>query len=387
MCLLPHLIGKLHVLPIEDMAELFKDLYTAKHINEVTISLSQIDDTFNSKCFIEEVLKDNWDVLGFKQRIQKIAELLNKYLPQDFERASDVLLAYVERLESENKNQANLQYWFIPTYIEMYGFRYFETSMAAIERITRFVTCEFAVRPFYERYFDQMCKETILWTDHHDFRVRRLASEGCRTLLPWGKRVKELQENPQFIIGVLNKLKNDPHEWVRKSVANNMNDLSKHYPDLVINLMKEWYGQGKELDVLVKHGCRTLLKKGVPEVMRLFGYGTDGQIIVDEFSVISKDVEFGGGLEFEFKLRNKTSQKVLVRIEYTVYFKKANGSLTPKIFKISEIVMGPNEEVYRLKSHIIKKITTRKYYSGEHQIALVINGFEQRGVSFQLHME
>ena len=139
--------------------------------------------------------------------------------------------------------------------------------MKAIEFITQFITCEFAVRPFLLKYGDKMMNQMRAWSLHKSHKVRRLASEGSRPRLPWAMAIPALKKNPMPVLTILENLKNDPSESVRRSVANNLNDISKDRPGMVLKIANAWKGQNKETDAIVRHGCRTLLKHGHPEVL------------------------------------------------------------------------------------------------------------------------
>ena len=102
----------------------------------------------------------------------------------------------------------------------------------------------------------------LKWSKHKDPRVRRLASEGCRPRLPWAMALPDFKRDPSKILPILEQLKADSDVWVRKSVANNLNDISKDNPELAISIFKKWLGGNKETDWIVKHAARTLLKQG-----------------------------------------------------------------------------------------------------------------------------
>lgn len=179
-----------------------------------------------------------------------------------------------------------------------------------------------------------MMKQMLVWSKHEHWGVRRLASEGCRPRLPWAMALPNLKENPAPIIPILENLKNDPARFVRLSVANNLNDIAKDNPEIVIDLVKKWKGESKEVDWIIKHGCRTLLKQGNPEVMELFGFNsTISNICVEDFQISSPEVKVGDSLEVSFKLLNKNDQTTKIRLEYGIYYQKANGTLTKKCIK------------------------------------------------------
>ena len=172
----------------------------------------------------------------------------------------------------------------------------------AIERITQFTSCEFAVRPFIIKYPKEMMKQMLVWSKHEHWGVRRLSSEGCRPRLPWAMALPNLKENPAPIIPILENLKNDISRFVRLSVANNLNDIAKDNPETVISLVKKWQGKSENVNWVIKHGSRTLLKQGNADVMEIFGFDTTKDITVKDFKISTPKVKIGDSLEFGFKL-------------------------------------------------------------------------------------
>ena len=230
-----------------------------------------------------------------------------------------------------------------------------------------------------------MMRQMLLWSKHEHWGVRRLASEGCRPRLPWGMALPNLKKNPAPIIPILENLKNDPSRFVRLSVANNLNDIVKDNPETVIDLAKKWRGVSKEVDWLIKHGCRTLLKQGNMEVMHLFGFDAVGQYIsVENFHIATTEVKVGNSLEFSFNLLNSNNKKSKIRLEYGIYYQKAKGTLAKKVHKISEKEYAENSTTKITRRHSFRVVTTRKLHLGLHQIAVIINGNEFEIHNFEL---
>jgi len=228
-----------------------------------------------------------------------------------------------------------------------------------------------------------MMAQMGLWAESKSHHVRRLASEGCRPRLPWAMALPEFKQEPGPVLLVLEKLKNDESEYVRRSVANNLNDISKDNPQLVIEVARNWLGDNRKLDWVVKHACRTLLKQGQPEIMELFGFAKPDHIKIKEF-VAQPSVEIGDNLDFSFTLETQHKKLGKLRIEYVIDFVKKNGNLSRKIFKISESDTKNNSKTVT-KSHSFKKISTRKYYAGNHVISIIVNGHEMASTEFLLN--
>ncbi|MEI7587518.1 DNA alkylation repair protein [Runella sp.] len=272
---------------------------------------------------------------------------------------------------------------FFPDYIEVYGLDDFDTSVKAIEFITQFITCEFAVRPFLLKYGNTMMEQMQAWSLHKNHKVRRLASEGRRPRLPWAMAIPALKKNPTPVLPILENLKNDPSESVRRSVANNLNDISKDHSDVVVQIANAWKGQNKETDAIVRHGCRTLLKQGHSEVLTLYSLVSE-RIHLSDFALLTPTLKIGESLEFSFLILNANAGHQKVRLEYAVYYKRQNGQLSKKVFKISEREYAPDEQVKILRKQRFVLITTRKFYAGTQQLSIIINGEEKEVVPFEL---
>ena len=185
-----------------------------------------------------------------------------------------------------------------------------EHSIQCLERYTLYSSSEFAVRPFIINHEKRMLLQLLEWSNHENEHVRRLASEGCRPQLPWGKALTKYKKDPTVILKILENLKADSSLYVRKSVANNLNDISKTHPDLMIALVRGWYGKNRQTDWVVKHGCRTLLKMGNPEVLSLFGFQHSDTIVIADFFQSRKDIRIGESLDFSFGI---SVEKAMVR--------------------------------------------------------------------------
>ena len=317
------------------MAELFKNIYNTAFFDELTIGLHNTIPNFDKNTFLAQVFDELWADRELKQRMRHLSTILKIYLTDDYKQAVGVILQLMKQLKLKQSG-LSLKYMFLADYIEQYGLEDFETSIHAMEEITQFTSCEFAVRPFIILYPEKMMAQMLLWSNHENFTVRRFSSEGCRPRLPWAMALPKLKADPQMIIPILEQLKNDGSDFVRKSVANNLNDIAKDNPQIVLNIAKEWQGISLNTDKLIKHGCRTLLKQGNSDAMKMFGFGAIENIKIDEFSINTPSVKTGEFLEFSFKLVNSGSHNLKIRTEYGLYYQKSNGSLSKKVFKISE---------------------------------------------------
>ena len=366
------------------MAELFKNIYNQEFFDNFIDTVIQIKPDFNKKSFQKNIYDNEWENRELKQRMRHISIVLKNHLSENYTENVDFILKLIDQLEKNRYKKDSLEFMFFPDFIEFYGLENYKISVKAFERITQFTSCEFAVRPFIIKYQDKMIKQMNLLAGHRNPMVRRLATEGCRPRLPWAMAIPSLKINPEPIIPILENLKNDVSESVRRSVANNLNDISKDNPDTVISLVKKWQGKTKETDWLIKHACRTLLKQGNEEVMRLFGFGNVDNFKIDNFEVLTPKVKIGQFLEFTFKLKNISNSTSKARLEYGLYYQKANGSLSKKVFKISEKEYAKNSMTKINRKQSFKIITTRKFHLGLHQLSVIINGKKFEKLDFKL---
>ena len=376
------------------MAEPFKNMYNEQFFDRFSKDLKLVIPDFDARAFVAQVMDNEWENRELKQRVAHITTVLKNFLPADYKEAIAKILELLDRIETsyphfskidDEKFGLTLEYGAIlDNYIEQYGLNDYETSVKTIERITQFTSCEFVTHPFIVKYPDEMMAQMLVWSKHQHWGVRRLASEGCRPRLPWAMALPNLKENPMPIIPILENLKNDPARFVRLSVANNLNDIAKDNPEVVIDLVKRWQGESEEVDWIIKHGCRTLLKQGNPEVMELFGLGSAKNIRIEEFHISTPEVKVGHSLEFSFNLLNNSNKKVKIRLEYGLYYQKANGTLSKKVCKISEKDYAANSTTRITRKHSFKVVTTRKLHVGLHQVAVIINGNEFKKHDFEL---
>lgn len=365
------------------MVGLFKDRYNYESLTKLALKIQDVYDEFNVKAFLDSIFDKTWDSLEYKQRVMQISMNLGKYLPSDYELAikiiDEVILNYDICLDGFVS--------FFPSFIELYGQdeKNWDISMEALARYTQYASAEFAVRSFIINNEERMMKQMAIWAKDKNEHVRRLASEGCRPKLPWGQALTSFQKDPTLIIEILEQLKDDSSLYVRKSVANNLNDISKTHPDLVIEITKRWYGKNKHTDWIVKHGCRTLLKKGNREVLAIFGFEDASCVNVENFLLESTIVPIGKNMIFSFDIETKKTMKV--RMEYAVDYVKANGKRNRKIFQISEYVFKEDRRKHYIKKHPFSDNSIRKHYIGIHSVTLIVNGVEKATNTFEVISE
>lgn len=359
------------------MAEKLKDLFfTRATLTELAKAIEQADAGFDRAKFLALVFDDGWQAKELKARMRHAAICLGQVLPKSYAQSLKIL----KQVAPQSRGFDGMIF---PEFVEVHGLEDWERSLPALEFFTRFGSSEFAVRPFLDRDPERAMAQVMKWAESSDHHVRRLASEGCRPRLPWAMALPKFKADPSPILFVLEKLKDDESEYVRKSVANNLNDISKDHPELVIELCERWFGHSPRTDWIVKHACRGLLKSRHERALRLFGFGDNGQVEVTKLRLNKKWLQIGEDLTFAFELQVGGTGERKLRLEYTIDFVKANGKTSKKVFQISE--KSYSAGAYPLqKKHSTADLTTRKHYPGAHQLAVVVNGKELAAATFDL---
>jgi len=365
------------------MADLFKDLYNEHFYLTLASHLQKCLTDFNQERFMTLILPSNFEQLELKERMSHTKEIVHHFMPTDFAKAADRLVALIESLTAAGIKEGSVEYMFLPEYIETYGIEDYQTSIVAFEKITQFTSAEFAVRPFLIRYPEKMLAQMLLWSKHSHYLVRRLASEGSRPRLPWAIALPVYKKDAKPLLPILHALIDDATEIVRRSVANNLNDIAKDNPEIVVSFAKKYIGKSAQYDRTIKHACRTLLKQACPETLKIFGYDSS-DIDLTDFKVLTEKVVMGEHAEFSFSLKNTSSKEKKVRLEYGLYFMKKNGQLSKKVFKISERILNANELHQVQRKQSFKAISTRVYHLGKHQVSIILNGKEFLPKDFQL---
>jgi 3-methyladenine DNA glycosylase AlkC len=241
----------------------------------------------------------------------------------------------------------------------------FDDAMALLAALTGRLTSEFAIRTLLAHDPDRALDIVLTWTTAPDEHVRRLASEGTRPFLPWARRVPALLERPERTLSVLAALHRDDSDYVRRSVANHLNDLSRLDPALAVAIAGDWLASpAPTTERLVRHALRTLIKAADPAALALLGFEPPAGLVVDGPLVAVPAVAVGESLAFEFSAHNRGAGELRLAIDYVVHHVKANGTLAPKVFKLTTRTLAPGESATIAKLHSFKPISTRRYYPG-----------------------
>ncbi len=362
---------------------LIKNIYNTSFYEHLAQYLEPHMVSGNKKTFVTAMMPPAFEQMEWKERVVHTTQTLQQFLPADYPKAVGILVQVIDAIEKDHPGIEKLAYVIFPDYLARFGLDDLETSTRAMERMTQFITCEFGVRPFILKYPELMLEQMTKWSLHPSHKVRRLASEGSRPRLPWAVALPFLKKDPQQVIPLLSNLMEDESDWVRKSVANHLNDISKDHPEVFLSFVKNWQGKSKATDAIIKHGARTLLKQAHPDIVVLFELNQSA-FELTQYRVITPQVLWGAYLEFALTVKNTSPSPVALRLEYAMYYRKANNTLSKKVFKISERTVLPYDSIAVTRRQSFKAITTRVYYPGLHQVAVIVNGVEHQKQDFEL---
>ena len=349
----------------------FKNLINPSVVKKTSQVFHEIYPSFNRKRF--EKISQHLSDLELKQRVLLVTKALREELPQDF-------LADKKILEDvlATKRLSGFELWPLSEYISQYGTEHFEASMDLMYQLTQHFTSEFAIRPFLKINPQKILRKLKSWVNDESVHVRRWISEGTRPLLPWAGHIPSFIAEPATL-HLLEELKYDEELYVRKSVANHLNDIAKHHPELVIKILGDWVKKSPEIHLdkiqwIKKHALRTLIKKGNKNALALMGVNQDSQFTVGGLKLNQKNFELGETLKFEFWVESGSKKSERLIVDYVIGFMKSNGEVGFKVFKLKSCEMDSGGKIHFLKAHQLKKITTMKFYPGRHQLSIQVNG-------------
>lgn len=375
------------------MPEPFKNFFNPPLIAGMADHFARAWPSFDRAGFVAKATA-NLATLELKERSAQITEAMAHHLPDDFAHAGTIILDSLAPphdgdLAGATVGPDGIAGWAIMPmthYVGLHGLGHFDLSMALLKEMTKRFSSEFGIRFFLLEMPDRTLSTLRNWTSDPNRHVRRLTSEGTRPRLPWAMQLPAFIADPTPVLAILERLKDDPSDYVRRSVANNLNDIAKDHPDLVAGLAKRWLnGADKPRQKLVRHACRTLVKQGHPATLQALGYGPP-RVKVVALTIATPRVTFGDGLRFDLVLESTADVAQPVVVDYAIHHRKANGGTSKKVFKWKTATLAPYERHEATRKHPIKKITTRQYYAGAHGLEILINGVVVASDRFDLIM-
>lgn len=339
--------------------------------------------SFNSRRFL--LLNRELNQLELKQRVKLVTHHLKLNLELPYPEALEVL--------SKAMMEGNLrgfELWPFSEFISQCGLDHFDLSLKALYQMTERFTAEFAIRPFLLKDHKRVFKFFNKWVKDKNVHVRRWVSEGTRPLLPWGERLPLFIMDPTYTILLLNQLKFDEELYVRKSVANHLNDISKNHPQVVIDLLRLWEKDTpaehlEKMDWIKRHALRTMVKKGDKRALKVLGVG-DTRIKIKKLEANKKHLKLHDSLIFNLEIQSNSKKTQKLVVDYVIDFMKSNGKMGKKVYKLKTFDLEPGESMEFKKKHSLRPITTMKYYSGTHHLMIQVNGEIMGQISFYLEV-
>jgi len=349
-------------------------------------AISQVYPNFAVEPFLQQI-DSGLASLELKQRVNHFIDVLAEYLPKDFAQCHHIFMQLKPHWNYGEPEDPLRSFaaWPVTDFVAKYGIDSPDLAFECLHYLTSLFSAEFAIRPLIEKYPELSSKYLAQWVTDEDHHVRRLTSEGTRPRLPWGIRLQSFCQDPRPNLTLLAQLKDDDSEYVRRSVANHLNDIAKDNADIVIALCKDWQvNASANTQWVIKHACRSLIKSGNLDVFPLLGFTDSPKLKVSTISLTNPQITLGDSLIFNVQLTSTSKEKQKLAIDFVIYHMKANGQLSPKVFKLKELTLKKSECIELTKQHRMKAITTRKYYSGKHRIAIQVNGKEYAIKDFNL---
>ncbi|MBI5961306.1 MAG: hypothetical protein HY866_21385, partial [Chloroflexi bacterium] len=362
------------------MPEPFKyALFSPALIEQMVAGFKAAYPAFDSAGFLARVYDDQWDALELKGRMRQITNALHAVLPDDYRAALKIIR------QAAPAAQGFITMCFCD-FVEVFGLDDWDASIPALEQFTQQSSAEFAVRPFIVRDPVRMMAQMLAWSRHDHAGVRRLASEGCRPRLPWAMALPMLKADPAPILPILEQLKLDESEFVRRSVSNNLNDIAKDNPQVTLDVVRRWKQDHDSPDMaqIVTHALRTLVKKGDPDALELLGYAPSATFRVSELDVSPAAIPMGGEVTISFEVKSLSDEPQSLMIDYVITLVRARGQTTEKVFKLTKRTLAPGETLRLSRRHSFKAVTTRRYYPGEHGVEIQINGTRSERQCFEV---
>ena len=368
-----------------DNPNAFKHWFDEPLVRRIADAFGRVDSGFPVDQFVTQCLTQ-LPALELKERVAHISECLHDSLSPNFSEAIATILEALPAVKTDTEDIAeHFEVWPYCHYVEVYGLQDPDVALPALVELTQRFSAEFAIRPFLASDPITVIAWLESWIDHPNPHVRRWVSEGTRPRLPWGLRLKCFVTDPAPVLGLLERLWQDDSEYVRRSVANNLNDIAKDHPEVVVATCERWWSQADENGRrLVKHALRSLVKQGDRGALAVLGYA-ECDIVVASFSVSPTQAQTGDSVQLTAEFGSNADQALL--IDYRVHHQRANGSTSAKVFKWTKRRCKQGEAVTLRKAHSLKVVTTRRYYAGAHVVELLVNGDVVAQTQFELSVQ
>lgn len=327
--------------------------------------------------FLSEIDREGIYEQELKARISTAARVLHGLLPP-YAQSVDALIAAAPTVGMwENLVLIEI--------VQRHGLDDPDRSIEALRRLTPHGTGEFAIRPYINRYMDRMLAELMVWTTDDNEHVRRLAAEGTRPRGVWMEHIPAFRADPAPVIRILERLRADPSLYVRKAVANNLNDISKDHPELALQVATRWRAEGHpHTDWIVARGLRTLLKQGEARAHALLDRAQGLALQVEHFGVTPVDPVIGGEVHLDATLRSELDEPAALAVDYRLHFARPSGRSSVKVFQWTRRMVEPGERLALRTRQALHDLSTRRHHPGLHTVELSLNGLVVASTTFTL---
>lgn len=369
--------------------EAFKNLFNRKYVKGLAIRIQREHPNFDSQKF-QKLINKELETLELKDRVRLISNCLNKTLPFDYKKNLAILIRLLPVSKSPEENEEKERFnsdelydfaaWPIAQYIEDFGLDYLQESIQGMIEVTQRFTSEFAIRPYLIKHEKVLFKNLRSMKKHESHHVRRLVSEGTRPKLPWGIKVPNINNNLERNLKLIFSLRLDDSLYVRRSMANHLNDISYLDEELLFCYLEKM-GSSKKEEWVKRHATRSLLKKGHPKALKMHGYSPNIRCSITQ-KLSRKKIKEGDSFEVEVTIKTSNVKDKKALIEYIIYYPKKNQSLSAKVFRLKDTTLNGDLTIKKLIS--FKKVTTRTHYPGAHYIEIQINGVKHGRTKFIL---
>jgi 3-methyladenine DNA glycosylase AlkC len=348
-------------------APALKEIFNRERLRHIAEETAAVYPAFDRKAFLASA-SENLDGLSLMQRLNRVSQCLHAGLPDDYPAALETLFQLAPRLNS------GFVTLILPEYVALYGQHDFQRSMQALKFFTAFGSSEFAVRHFLRNDLEKGLALMLEWSLDENPHVRRLASEGCRPRLPWSFRLEKLVADPSPALEILDNLKADDSLYVRKSVANHLNDITKDNPQWVLDQIEAWPLENPHTAWIARHALRSLIKKGDVRALTIMGAGKQAQVKIDGLAVTPNAISLGDRISLSFTLTSTATDHQRLIIDYAIHYVKKSGGTSAKVFKLKTLELPAGASVTLTREQQIRNFTTRVHYAGRHEVDVLING-------------
>ena len=344
----------------------------------------------------QRALGADFEQLGLMDRGRRLSGVLGQFLPSDFRQAAPLLVQTMgqpmgldTRGEPVAPGDVVSSFYHLPhsMYIAEHGLDHLPEAMQVQHALTQRFTAEFSLRPFLQAHTQATLAYLAQWASDPSAHVRRAVSEATRPRLPWAARLPDFVRDPSPVLPLLARLRDDSSSYVRRSVANHLNDIGKDHPELLTDTARQWLDDAPvpaSRQALLRHALRTAIKRGDAQALALFGHGQASVLQIHSANITPSKARIGDSVTLHCTLHNPSAQAASALADWRVFYIKANGSLSPKVFKGWKLTLAPGATGTLSKRHSLRPVTTRTLYPGRHRIELQVNGEVCAQASFDL---